>query len=199
MFGDLDQGLSILIFSDLQLLKSIIVLLLLNLDLFKSLHVSIMLQFKFFFCGLLLGNNFLVLFLSELLLGLLLKGSVLGNLLGLGLLLDLKLSCLLYEELGLSLSLKLGLDSGFLLLDRLLLSFKKLLGQFFGGKVLLSTDGFVLLGSDLELSFLLFGLLELELVFRCLLFKSFLIYLSSSLLLDHFNGVSFLLFHFCGL
>jgi hypothetical protein len=42
--------------------------------------------------------------------------------------LDLELSSLLDEELGLSLGLELRLDGSFLLLDRLLLSFKELLG-----------------------------------------------------------------------
>jgi len=66
--------------------------------------------------------------LSELLLGLFLEELVLGNLFGLDFLLELKLSSLLDKELGLFLSLKLGLDGSFLLLDRLLLSFEKLLG-----------------------------------------------------------------------
>jgi hypothetical protein len=128
LLGNFDQGIGVFILGDLQLLESIIITFLLNLNLLESFHVRIMLCFEFFFGGLLLCNNFFILLLSKLLLGLLLEQSVLSNLLGLDFLLDLELSSLLDEELGLSLSLELRLDGSFLLLDRLLLSFKELLG-----------------------------------------------------------------------
>jgi len=79
------------------------------------------------------------------------------------------------------------------------LGFQKLLGKLLSLKVLLSSNGFVLLSDNFEFSFGLLGLLEPELVLSSLLLENFLINLTSSLLFDHSNGVSFLLFHLSSL
>jgi hypothetical protein len=76
LLGNFEQSLSVLLFGDLQLLKCSLVLLLLLFDLLEGLNVLLMLLLKFLLCGLLLGNDFLVLGLSKLLFRLFLRQFV---------------------------------------------------------------------------------------------------------------------------
>jgi hypothetical protein len=194
LLSDFDQSISVLSLGDFQLLESFVVLLLLNLNLIKGSHVGIMLYSKFLLGGLLFGNNLLVLLLSELLLSLLLLELALDDLLLLSFSLELELSSLLDQELWLSLRLQLRFNCSFLLLDWILLGFQELLCKFLSLQVLLGGHSLVLFSDNFEFSFGLLGLLELELVLSSLLLENFLINLTSSLLFDHSNGVSFFAF-----